>query len=56
MLERAIPVYREAESAASASTLGLPADARLVVARAKVAGAEMVAEWRPWLFPEDDDG
>lgn len=53
MVERAVPEYQVAQRAAN---VPLTTDTPVEVIRAKVAASEIVNDWRPWLFPEDDDG
>lgn len=56
MAERAVPVFDEAETTMDMSHEGMDMDDKAKVIKAQLASADMIAKWRPWLFPEDGDG
>lgn len=61
MAERAVPVFQRME--AMAEPIPAPHDrtpdamrAWADAQRVRVEAVDKVADWRPWLFPEDGDG
>lgn len=56
MAERALPTYTEMETVLAHPVKGLEGAALSELVHAKLAAEAEIKTWRPWLFPEDDDG
>lgn len=57
MAERMVPEYQRVEEMAEAEIPNdLTPKSRAAFVKARMAAQSQRDDWKPWLFPEDDDG
>lgn len=55
MVERMLPLYDEAQQALATDLTTVPVEAKVGMAKRKMAASDFLAAFAPVLFPEDDD-